>query len=314
MKKFLLFLFIICSAKLFSQSWIASPVVKRFIENKSQFYGKDKLAASQILFGTELSGTQIYFSKNGLTYRFDKREWKNKNEREKEYEKKFRTPQEWEDHEKEERAVKIETDLVHMQWENSNPNVQVVAEERVHDYFSYTVKGRNINYVSGYEKIVYKDLYPNIDVEYVFHQKGGIKYSLILHPGADVSQVKMKYTDANGIKTDAGGNIHLKTICGDIIEHAPFTFFADDKKEIASSYSIKNNVVSFVLNPKSQILNPKSDLIIDPWSQTPTIPSSNAVQECERDGAGNVYIIGGETPMRLLKYNSAGVLQWTYNT
>jgi hypothetical protein len=38
------------------------------------------------------------------------------------------------------------------------------------------------------------------------------------------------------------------------------------------------------------------------------------VWECERDGAGNVYLIGGVMPMQLIKYNAAGVLQWTYNT
>jgi hypothetical protein len=38
------------------------------------------------------------------------------------------------------------------------------------------------------------------------------------------------------------------------------------------------------------------------------------VWECEKDGVGNVYIIGGVTPMQLLKYNAAGTLQWTYST
>jgi gliding motility-associated-like protein len=38
------------------------------------------------------------------------------------------------------------------------------------------------------------------------------------------------------------------------------------------------------------------------------------VWECEKDGAGNVYIIGGVNPMQLLKYNAAGAIQWTYST
>jgi len=38
------------------------------------------------------------------------------------------------------------------------------------------------------------------------------------------------------------------------------------------------------------------------------------VWECENDAAGNVYIIGGVMPLQLLKYNSTGALQWTYNT
>ena len=46
----------------------------------------------------------------------------------------------------------------------------------------------------------------------------------------------------------------------------------------------------------------------------PAVPTSHALMECERDGAGNVYVIGGESPMQLIKYNSAGAIQWTHNT
>jgi hypothetical protein len=38
------------------------------------------------------------------------------------------------------------------------------------------------------------------------------------------------------------------------------------------------------------------------------------VWECEKDDAGNVYIIGGCMPMKLLKYDASGTLQWTYIT
>ncbi|MBL7935253.1 MAG: T9SS type A sorting domain-containing protein, partial [Bacteroidia bacterium] len=56
-------------------------------------------------------------------------------------------------------------------------------------------------------------------------------------------------------------------------------------------------------------------VIIDPWIQTPAFASNlDCVWECEKDGAGNVYLIGGTNPMQLKKYNSTGVLQWTYNT
>ena len=84
MKKSLLFFLFVFSSSLFSksQNWTATPVAKRFIENKSQFDGKDKLSGSQILYGMDLSGTQAYFTKQGLTYRFDKRE---KKEGEREY-------------------------------------------------------------------------------------------------------------------------------------------------------------------------------------------------------------------------------------
>ncbi len=305
-----------------TESWTASPDTKRFIENKSQFDGKDKLpglpagqAGSKILFGIDQNGTQIFFTKQGLTYRFDVKQKKDKEETESEQanRKKKLTAEAWAAREKEERSVKIETDMVRMQWENSDPNAELIAEDKTDDYFSYTnSEGKNINYIGGYQKLVYKNIYPNIDVEYVFHPQEGIKYSIILHPGADVSQVKMNYSNAKKIFSDKSGNIHISTLFGDIIDHAPVSYY-ENHESVSSKFQLTGNSVAFKINPTSNIQHPTS-IIIDPWVQTPTLTNSNGVWECERDGAGNVYIIGGDSPMKLLKYNSSGTIQWTYST
>ncbi|HEY4800176.1 MAG TPA: SprB repeat-containing protein, partial [Bacteroidia bacterium] len=322
MNRSLLFFSCVLSLPLFSQTsqkgWtVKYEPAKDFIENKSQFDGRDRLNDSKILFAIDQNGTQIYFTKKGLTYRFDEAEKKQKNESEREKENKKITAAQWAEHEKEERSVNIKTELVHMQWENSNPNVQLVAEDEETGYYSYTKSNKeNINHIKGYKKLIYKDLYPNIDVEYVFHPQGGIKYSLILHPGADASQVKMAYSNDKKISFDKNGNIHISTLFGDIIDHAPTTFYDSkspiEKKSLAitSNFVKKGNLISFLL---AHYDNTKT-IVIDPWVQTPTIPNSNSVWECEHDGAGNVYIIGGDMPMQLLKYNASGVLQWTYNT
>ena len=125
------------------------------------------------------------------------------------------------------------------------------------------------------------------------------------------SQIKMKYTDVDGMSLDANGNTHLPTKFGDIIDHAPLTFYSENKNSIISSSFVKSgNTISFSLGNYD---NTKT-IVIDPWTQTPTLGNSNGVWECERDAAGNVYIIGGDMPMKLLKYNAAGAIQWTYTT
>jgi len=313
---FFLFLFSveISHAQTSGSNWVASgEPSKNFIENRSQFNGRDKLSDSKILYGIDQNGIQVYFTKQGLTYRFDERQKKDIREEEKEREKenKKMTAEEWAAHEKEERSIKINTDLVHLQWENANPNVQIVAENEATEYYSYCVGKENINHIKGYKKIIYKNLYPNIDVEYVFHPQDGIKYSLILHPGADASQVKMVYSNAKSVTTDKNNNIHLTTLFGDIIDHAPKTFYTDNTKSIIQSSFIKNGkTISFSLGN----YNKTKTVVIDPWSQTPVLANSNGVWECESDGAGNVYIIGGDMPMKLWKYNAAGTFQWSYST
>src|SRR5690606_15191260 len=79
--------------------------------------------------------------------------------------------------------------------------------------------------VWGYKKLLYKNLYPGIDVEYVFHPEGGLKYSLIVHPGADVSKVKMRYAEGTNLLLDRGKIIVRTPSFGDIMEHPPVTFY-----------------------------------------------------------------------------------------
>ncbi len=272
---------------------------KAFIENKGQFDGRNRLPDSKILFAVDNGAEQIFFTKTGLTYRFDKKE---KNHKRK-------------DGDKSQPKVFFESDLVNMRWENANPDAKIVAEEKTEGHHSYSFyedrEVKNINYINGYKKLIYKNVYPNIDVEYVFHPQDGLKYSLILHPGADISQVKIKYDDNEKVTLNNKGEIRIATKFGDIIDHPPLSFYSNNKENIVESKFVKNNnTVSFSIGN----YNKSKTIIIDPWVQTPTLVNSNGVWECEKDGAGNVYIIGGDMPMKLLKYNAAGAWQWTYNT
>ncbi len=295
---------------------------KSFIENKGQFKIASDLNSEKasVVYAYDGGSTMIYFSPNGVTYSFLKR-WKNEAS-EKEEEEQIKNSEDWKKHEAEEGKVEFKTAVVNMIWENSNPNVQVVGSEKTADYHSYTFKEnnieKNVNHINGFKKITYKELYPHIDVEYVFHPKNGVKYTIVLHPGADVSQVKMKYS--KNVKINSHGDICVRTDLGELVDHAPLTFLEENKTTTISSHFIKTkNSISFSLGDYDH----SKTVLIDPWTTTPNFNVANfgagaadwdCVWECEKDGAGNVYIIGGVMPMQLLKYNSAGTLQWTYTT
>jgi gliding motility-associated-like protein len=272
---------------------------KSFIENKGQFDGRNHLSGSEILFAGDFGAVQVYLTKNGVTYYTDSRI-------------KDAGRKKWDTSKP---KFFFEKDIVHLEWVGADNNVKVIGENKQPNYHVYAVKGQNgvysVDGIKGYKKIIYKDLYPNIDLEYIIHPKSGIKYSFILHPGANVSDIKMQYSSGRNITLNENGAIQIKTISGDIIEHAPVTFYSDNSDNVINSkFIINNNEVSFALAN----YDISKTIVIDPWVQTPTLASSNCVWECERDGAGNVYIIGGDKPMKVQKYNATGVLQWTYNT
>ncbi len=285
---------------------------KSFIENKGQFStAPDK---EPVLFAFDNGNSMIRFTKKGLIYSFVYRTPKMSAEEKREKKKNLKSFKEWREFEDEEKKMNVKTDIIYFKWLNSNNNVEIIASEPTEDYHSYNIiekngNQKNINFIKAYKKLTYKNIYPQIDLEFVFHPDSGIKYTLILHPGYDIKKVKFNYSGISNLETN--GNIHIKTLFGDIIDHAPVAYFQNDKnKTVPVKFTKDNSTYSFNLDAPDN----SNSLIIDPWVLMPTLPNCNGVWECERDGAGNVYIIGGDSPMKLLKYNAAGTIQWTYNT
>lgn len=291
---------------------------KAFIENKGQFQNNDSKNDAPVLFAVDQGATSIYFTTKGVSYSFLKT-WKKEDKKDElEEEKrlgKIKTAAQYRKLENEEHRLEWKKDVVDMFWGNANPAVEIVAEQETPDYHSYTYKEKggketSVENVRGFKKITYKNIYPNIDVEYTFHPQSGIKYAFILHPGADASLIQMSYSKK--LTLDEEQNLHIASKFGDIIDHAPLTFYQGNQNNTVASHFVKSgHTVSFALAN----YDATKTLVIDPWTQTPAFATNwDCVWECERDGTGNVYIIGGVMPLQLLKYNTTGVLQWTYNT
>jgi len=319
-------LFYFLSAVLFytataqSTSWKHDPrETKGFIENKGQFDSQTE--KDKIIFSSDAHNEQFQFTKSGVTIQLFSRNKKQKTEEEKKArnERKkagFANQQEWREFETSGHQLDTKEDALTATWLGANENVQIIPEEKnsfYHSYSFYDKNGKdvNVNYIPSYKKLTYKNLYDNIDVVYEYHPESGLKYSIVVHPGGDISQVKLQYSKNAILNSD--GTISTATIFGNITDHAPLTFYADSKNSIIGSfYNINNNIITFHVDGYDKT----KTIIIDPWTQTPNFPSTNwdSVWECEHDAAGNVYIIGGTSPLQLIKYNSAGALQWTYST
>lgn len=292
---------------------------KSFIENKGQFKVREYNA--DVKFAYDGGSQNYYFTSEGVIIELSQKTLRNRTDVEKEQrknrkEKGFGKLQEWQEFQKNDFGNRIEEvrDVLTAKWLNTNPNVQIQGTEKTNDYHSYTIKNNgqyeNLNNISAFQKLTYKNLYNGIDVVYELHPEIGFKYSLIIHPGADLSNIALHYSKSFQLNQD--GTIRTQTALGEIKDHAPLTFYADNKNNvIPSKYKVLGNTISFDL---ASYDNTKT-IIIDPWTQTPSFPTNwDCVWECERDAAGNVYIIGGVMPLQLLKYNSTGTLQWTYNT
>jgi gliding motility-associated-like protein len=292
-----------------------------FIPNKGQFdTPANQININDVEFACDLTNQFYFFTKEGMTIELSNKHNVVKSDEEKaaRAERKtqpFLTTKEWQDFERAGTRLTFNRDVLSTKWLGSNSDVELVAENPNSDYHNYSYSDANgniigVDNVKAYNKLTYKNLYENIDVVYEFHPQGGVKYSVIVNPGGDISQVKLQYS--KNIILHADGTIHTPTQYGDIIDHAPVTFYdGQSGNVIQSSYKVEGNIISFNI---PEYDNTKT-LVIDPWTQSPTFATNwDCLWECEQDGAGNVYVIGGVMPMQLIKYNSAGTIQWTYNT
>ena len=273
---------------------------------KGQYPRYSNFLDNHIEYFADVDGMQVYFTKEGLTYRYDETIKQDETTL-----KKLEA-----DGEENEHSFKTLPHFIHMDWEGANPNVEIITEDKVSYYFTYgSFEDKNLAGIKafGFKKIIYKNLYPNIDLEYIFPKdSSGVKYSLIVHPGGNISDIKMRYKNAENILLLANGNLKIETAFGDFVDHAPITFYADNQQKIASAFSQTNNTISFSVALTNRATY-SGDIIIDPWTTNPTYTGFNSAYDVNFDLKGNVYTHGSYSPYKVAKFNSSGVLQWIFN-
>jgi gliding motility-associated-like protein len=290
-----------------------------FVQNLNQF---ERLGPEDKHFHAAcFKGDQAYFFYcDKVIIRFYERQFRDKSEAEKEARKQrktqpFNTLEEWQAFERAGQGVRITWQDVTLHWDGANTSSTADLTNAATSFELYTrYNSEGEIEESGksqhYKKLTVHNVYPGIDVVYEPHPESGFKYSLIVHPGADPKAPKLHY-DHPFTLTSTG---QLETTIRDakIVDHAPIAFYlGEEQSKLSCAYSIREGSVGFNVNT----YNPAKTLVIDPWTQTPTFPSNwDCIWECEADASGNTYIIGGVTPLELKKYNSAGVLQWSFNT
>ncbi|MDP1746988.1 MAG: PKD domain-containing protein [Bacteroidota bacterium] len=276
-------------------NWSSKPFERKaFIENKGQYAADLSLTENNFSYCID-NGTKVFFYNNEVLFYFTRSLLTEEDRKEKE------DPEE--ERKREMELEKTEKEFIRMKWLNANPNATIeVSEEQSVDYGHVISKNVPRNYTAhckGYNKLKIKNLYVGIDVEYFFTEKDGFKYNLYISPGAEISQVQQLYEGVKNIKL-LDGNIVIKTIQGNIIDHAPISYVSTNaEQKIASSFSLKNNTVSF------HIENSGNEAItIDPWVSTPAMtpaPGDNGI-----DQYGNIYITNSNYVLE--KYSSTGVL------
>ncbi|MFT3912435.1 MAG: hypothetical protein QM737_23610 [Ferruginibacter sp.] len=121
-----------------------------------------------------------------------------------------------------------------------------------------------------YEVVVYKNIYPGIDVSY-YANNGQLKYDLIIHPGADVSKIEMKYEGVDALKI-VKDELVIQTSVAEVKEMAPYAYEEGSNNPVDCKFKIEGNTVRFAIGN----YNMQQTLIIDPILVFSTLTGSMA--------------------------------------
>ncbi len=246
--------------------------------------------------------------------------------------------------------VNSRTDIYRLDVEliGANKNAELVTEDKQeyteNYYLPQCPDGATAH---SYSRIIYKNVYPNIDwVIYtnskfkiqnskegaiIDHQSSisnELKYDFIVHPGGDYRDIQIRYNGATKIELKDGALV-ATTPFGSISENAPYTYDADTKKEITSKFVLNGNLLSYNIIPPS---GDGRGFVIDPTLRWATYCGGSAhdgFTHLVTDTAGNVYLsgisasttniatsgayqatCGGGYDAVAAKFNSAGIPQW----
>jgi gliding motility-associated-like protein len=287
----------------YSIKWAVNPFDNKiFIQNLGQF-DSSLTSVTNVLYGTSSRNVNMYFTSTGFVYKYSE------------------TKQEvyfaghHPDADDPDKAGFVAPVIKYMkaEWVGANPSVAIVADSGLTYYYAYSMGNPIVNVRAKiYKKITYKNLYPGIDVEYFFPEKGGVKYNVLVHPGADISVMKLKYSGANNLHMDKNGNILINTSVGNFIDHAPVSYYTGNNKKASIRYNLNGFEEGFTADAS---LDNSAELYIDPWQTDPfpgTAPNDK-VYDVDYDNNGNVYGYGSASPFEEVKLNNAGTIQWVYS-
>ena len=241
----------------------------KFTENKNQW-------DNFIKYRAQLDGGALYVQNNALTYGFyDKETYRgmHANPRIKP-------------------TDKIKTDGFDVQFENSNPYVNIQSSKATADYCNYFIGNNPAKWASNvknYGRLLYNNLWQNIDLE-VLGQDNSVKYNFYVRPGAKAEDIKLHYDKIEKISLHKKELI-IKTAINEMVEHEPYAYQIIDGKtvDVPCKFELKRNTVFFSF-PKGYDTN--YELVIDPvlvFACSSGSTADNFGMTATFDNNGNLY-------------------------
>ena len=267
----------------------------RFEENKGQITGED---ASKVRYSYRSGNLTLFVLNNGLAYQFARTHYPKGYK----HPDKTETPEERKQRLLLEKQIRTETYRMDIRLAGANPNATITTEGKSSDYTRYY--NHNATQVYGYEKIIFHDIYPNID--WVIYTQGNaisspfgegrqgaegeVKYDFIIRPSGNPADIRLQPTHVEELKLQADGSLYLGNRLGSITEQTPVSYQAG--KTLATRFvQDAKGLLGFSVDAYDST----QPLTIDPFVNWATYYGGGGAElaySCAVDASGNIYLAG----------------------
>ncbi len=257
-------------------AWAESPI--KFIPNQGQW-------APNILAEADLAGGRLYIEKDGLVFSFfDLDAYRQKHK------------------ERNNPDFKVPGHTYKIHFQNSSGATHFSSKNEWNEALNYYLGERKGEDVRPVGEMTLHNIYTNIDLQ-LLSEGGFLKYNLVLHPGADASNIEFRFEGATP-KKGGQGTLIIPTSVNLVQENKPIAFEVQSSgnKELPCQFQVEGNSVRFKLKGKSITSTTR---IIDPLLLFSTYSGSKAdnwgyTATYDRDGnafgGGIVFFQGSLNP------------------
>jgi len=148
---------------------------------------------------------------------------------------------------------------------NTNFDCNIIACDPSPAYLNFYIPGcgpDGVVNVRQYDKIILKNLYPNIDLVFSIDAEKGFEYDYVINEGADINQIRCKIEGAPVCIKPA--KLIIKTRFGEVLEKIPCSYLNGDTREkiVVTRYKkISANIFSLSC---PEYRKGSSKLLVDP--------------------------------------------------
>ena len=300
-----------------------------FVENKGQIGDQYGLPNADVLFVVTRPGLSIQLSKNGFSYDSYKSS-------------RFHgCDEQHADPAHTQGDLIVEYHRVDIELLHANPSPDVRAFQRSGNHLNFhshvteqACADGVVSNVYGFSRILYSEVWPNIDMEWFLDGHGNPEYQFIVKPGGDIAAIRLHYkgAEATEIRSDS---LIMRVAHGEIAETIPTSYFVESECAVDVKYvQIAADTYGYCIDAQTPDLAVGNTLVIDPiptrswgtyyggglldWSYEVEVAStgdvfisgcSESVGSIATAGAHQA-VLSGVRDAILVKFDSSGSRQW----